>query len=165
MDIGTFQNRFRDLLREVNPENSDEISLAVIKILTAEARRLSRTVQAAVAPPNRRSALAENSRDVGAAVPASSAPPALENPGPASAAEAANLSDAFQDTPPVPENVTEHVEQELQEVADSINKAHKITVFVGAGISTNCGIPVGSDLSFRSSLNKNLGLPIRSRSS
>ena len=33
-------------------------------------------------------------------------------------------------------------EQDLQDVADKIQIARRIIVFVGAGISTNCGIPV-----------------------
>ncbi len=38
------------------------------------------------------------------------------------------------------------VKQELQQVASVINEACRIIMFVGAGISTNCGIPVSIDL-------------------
>ena len=37
---------------------------------------------------------------------------------------------------------TGDVKEELQEVASAINEADRIVLFVGAGISTNCGIPV-----------------------
>ena len=33
--------------------------------------------------------------------------------------------------------------RQLQSIADRIASAKKIVVFTGAGISTNCGIPVG----------------------
>ena len=32
--------------------------------------------------------------------------------------------------------------QELQDIADAIGKSRKVVVITGAGISTNCGIPV-----------------------
>ena len=57
------------------------------------------------------------------------------------------------DTSLIPGDVTNHVEQELQEVASVINEAHRIIVFVGAGISTNCGIPVSIDLYLWPALN------------
>lgn len=47
-----------------------------------------------------------------------------------------------------PEDITNDVEQELQEIASVINEACRIIVFVGAGISTNCGIPVSVNLYF-----------------
>ena len=50
------------------------------------------------------------------------------------------------DTSLIPGDVTNDVEQELQGVASVINEANRIIVFVGAGISTNCGIPVSIDL-------------------
>jgi len=52
------------------------------------------------------------------------------------------------DTSLIPGDVTNDVEQELQEVASVISEACRIIVFVGAGISTNCGIPVSIDLYF-----------------
>ena len=52
------------------------------------------------------------------------------------------------DTETAPKDITDDVEQELQEVASAINEACRIIVFVGAGISTNCGIPVSIDLYF-----------------
>jgi len=33
---------------------------------------------------------------------------------------------------------------ELQEIADVLGKSKKVIVVTGAGISTNCGIPVSS---------------------
>jgi hypothetical protein len=41
-------------------------------------------------------------------------------------------------------NVASHSGQELQEIADMLGKSKKIIVVTGAGISTNCGIPVSS---------------------
>ena len=41
---------------------------------------------------------------------------------------------------------TSTIEQELQDVAGYINEAGRIIVLVGAGISTNCGIPVSNYL-------------------
>lgn len=34
-------------------------------------------------------------------------------------------------------------DKDLQQIADAIGKSRKVIVFTGAGISTNCGIPVG----------------------
>ena len=45
-----------------------------------------------------------------------------------------------------PLDLKNDVEHELQEVAGVINKARRVIVFVGAGISTNCGIPVSIHL-------------------
>jgi hypothetical protein len=39
-------------------------------------------------------------------------------------------------------NVTSKCEALLQEIADTLAKSRKILVVTGAGISTNCGIPV-----------------------
>jgi NAD-dependent histone deacetylase SIR2 len=39
-------------------------------------------------------------------------------------------------------NVTSHCGDVLQEIADSLAKSRKVVVITGAGISTNCGIPV-----------------------
>ncbi len=61
----------------------------------------------------------------------------------------------FGDTSLTPGDVTNDVEQELQEVASIISEACRIIVFVGAGISTNCGIPVSTDLYFWPSLDNN----------
>jgi hypothetical protein len=36
-------------------------------------------------------------------------------------------------------------DQELQQIADSLARARKVVVITGAGISTNCGIPVSGD--------------------
>lgn len=47
-----------------------------------------------------------------------------------------------------PRDITNDVEQELQKVASVMNEARRIIVFAGAGISTNCGIPVSIDLYF-----------------
>ena len=52
------------------------------------------------------------------------------------------------DTSLAPRHVVNNVEQELQEVASVIKEACRILVFVGAGISTNCGIPVSIGLYF-----------------
>ncbi len=54
----------------------------------------------------------------------------------------------FSDTSLILGDVTNDVEQELQEVVGVISEACRIIVFVGAGISTNCGIPVSIDLCF-----------------
>ena len=32
--------------------------------------------------------------------------------------------------------------EELQQIADALGKSRKVVVITGAGISTNCGIPV-----------------------
>lgn len=54
------------------------------------------------------------------------------------------------------------VKQELQDVARVINEAERIVLFVGAGISTNCGIPVSIHLVplavFRLQLSRTFGL-------
>jgi NAD-dependent SIR2 family protein deacetylase len=39
-------------------------------------------------------------------------------------------------------NVEPSSDQELQEIADVLAKSRKVVVITGAGISTNCGIPV-----------------------
>jgi NAD-dependent SIR2 family protein deacetylase len=39
-------------------------------------------------------------------------------------------------------NVGPESEVELQEIADVLGKSRKVLVVTGAGISTNCGIPV-----------------------
>src|SRR5580700_191738 len=39
-------------------------------------------------------------------------------------------------------NVEPGSDQELQEIADVLAKSRKVVVITGAGISTNCGIPV-----------------------
>ena len=39
-------------------------------------------------------------------------------------------------------NVNPGSDQELQQIADSLGKSRKVIVVTGAGISTNCGIPV-----------------------
>ena len=52
------------------------------------------------------------------------------------------------DTLLIPGDVTNHVKQELSEVASIINEAYRIIVFVGAGISTNYGIPISINQSF-----------------
>lgn len=169
MNIRTLRTSLRNLLKKVNPKDSDEINLAIIKILNAEAQRLSRIIRSSAAISNRRSTLAENLRDVEATVPASSISPALKSPGPASESHIAftneNLTGVSQGTPFVPENVTKQIRQEMQKVAESIKNAQNIIVFAGAGISTNCGIPVGSNSSIEPPLNNELGLPIRSGSS
>jgi hypothetical protein len=36
-------------------------------------------------------------------------------------------------------------DQELQQIADSLGRSRKVVVITGAGISTNCGIPVSTD--------------------
>lgn len=41
-------------------------------------------------------------------------------------------------------NVRADTPRELQDVADVLADAKKVVVFTGAGISTNCGIPVSS---------------------
>lgn len=40
------------------------------------------------------------------------------------------------------QDTTACVEQDLVEVAETLKRAERIVVLVGAGISTNCGIPV-----------------------
>ena len=45
---------------------------------------------------------------------------------------------------PTLEDSTTGIEAELQEVAQSLNESENIIVFVGAGISTSCGIPVSA---------------------
>jgi NAD-dependent histone deacetylase SIR2 len=39
-------------------------------------------------------------------------------------------------------NVTPDSDEELQLIADTLGKSRKVVVVTGAGISTNCGIPV-----------------------
>lgn len=39
-------------------------------------------------------------------------------------------------------NVSSACELQLQEIADALSKSKKVVVITGAGISTNCGIPV-----------------------
>jgi accessory colonization factor AcfC len=39
-------------------------------------------------------------------------------------------------------NVEPGFDQKLQEIADILAKSRKVVVITGAGISTNCGIPV-----------------------
>jgi hypothetical protein len=39
-------------------------------------------------------------------------------------------------------NVTPDSDVELQNIADTLGKSRKVVVITGAGISTNCGIPV-----------------------
>ena len=40
-------------------------------------------------------------------------------------------------------HVRPEVDLHMQEVADTMGKSKKVVVVTGAGISTNCGIPVG----------------------
>ena len=54
----------------------------------------------------------------------------------------------FDDTSLTSGDVTNDVEQKLQEVASVISEACRIIVFVSVGISTNCGISVSTDLYF-----------------
>lgn len=42
--------------------------------------------------------------------------------------------------------VTRENNRQLQKIANTLAAAKKIVVFTGAGISTNCGIPVRSQL-------------------
>ena len=42
--------------------------------------------------------------------------------------------------------VTERKPRELQSIADTIAAAKRVVVITGAGISTNCGIPVWNSL-------------------
>ena len=70
----------------------------------------------------------------------------------------ANTSLALRDVP-------NDIGVELQEVVDHIYKAGRIIVFVGAGISTKCGIPVSTNLHSMSSLDNNIpGLSVRNGS-
>lgn len=46
-------------------------------------------------------------------------------------------------------DIANDVRQELPEAAGIISRARRIIVFVGAGISTNCGIPVSIDMHLR----------------
>jgi hypothetical protein len=41
-------------------------------------------------------------------------------------------------------HVRPEVDLHMQQVADTIGKSKKVVVVTGAGISTNCGIPVSS---------------------
>jgi accessory colonization factor AcfC len=41
----------------------------------------------------------------------------------------------------------------LQEIADCLAKAKKIVAVTGAGISTNCGIPVSNSSNIRQNIN------------
>ena len=62
---------------------------------------------------------------------------------------------------PSPNDIAEDTEQELQEVAKNVMEAGRIIVLVGAGISTNCGIPISIVLYFLSPLvNNNPGLSV-----
>ena len=44
--------------------------------------------------------------------------------------------------------VTSDSNRQLQNIANALAAAKKVVVFTGAGISTNCGIPVSSTLSY-----------------
>lgn len=57
--------------------------------------------------------------------------------------------------------VAKDTDQELQEVAENISDAGRVIVFVGAGISTNCGVPVSNVLcSSLPLINNHAGLSI-----
>ena len=60
-------------------------------------------------------------------------------------------------------DITKNIEQELQEVAGNINKAGRVIVFVGAGVSTNCGIPVSIHLYLSPSLSNRVTQDFRSK--
>lgn len=45
-------------------------------------------------------------------------------------------------------SVSSTCEQKLQEIANALSKSKKVVVVTGAGISTNCGIPVSLTLQF-----------------
>jgi len=60
-------------------------------------------------------------------------------------------------------DITRIIEQELQEVASNINKAGSIIIFVGAGISTNCGIPVSIHLHLSPPMNNKVTQDFRSQ--
>ena len=63
-------------------------------------------------------------------------------------------------------DVSNNIGVELQEIVNHIYKAGRIIVFVGAGISTKCDIPVSINLHSMSSLNNNIsGLLIWNESS
>jgi accessory colonization factor AcfC len=60
-------------------------------------------------------------------------------------------------------NVRPEADLQMQEVADVIGKSRKVVVVTGAGISTNCGIPVsyfGSNQTTMSVVNMTTGLPL-----
>ena len=44
------------------------------------------------------------------------------------------------------QEITKHDNRQLQNIANTLASAKKIVVITGAGISTNCGIPVRSEL-------------------
>lgn len=50
-------------------------------------------------------------------------------------------------------NITKSIEQELQKIADNINKANKVIVFLNTEVSTNCDIFISINLYFNLSLN------------
>ena len=61
--------------------------------------------------------------------------------------------------------VTSENNRQLQNIANTLAAAKKVVVFTGAGISTNCGIPVSIRplCLYRSLLITAVGLPLRAR--
>jgi NAD-dependent histone deacetylase SIR2 len=58
-------------------------------------------------------------------------------------------------------NVTPDSDEELQLIADTLGKSRKVVVVTGAGISTNCGIPVSSTQYLNNAcINPESGLPL-----
>ena len=49
-------------------------------------------------------------------------------------------------------DITKNIEQELQKIADNINKADRVIVFVDIRVSTNCSISISIHLYLSSSL-------------
>jgi hypothetical protein len=60
-------------------------------------------------------------------------------------------------------DITRIIEQELQKVVSNINKAGSIIIFVDAGISTNCSIPVSIHLHLSPPLNNKVAQNFQSQ--
>ena len=139
-------------MEQSNPQGDENINRKIINVLHTEIRRLSRKGQKVDFQPTRAhpqssatpSAVAQNHkarlvstsvRNVNSQYKTETIPTLNDQTTPSGDNSSGDASLTVGE-------VSNDIERELQEVAGIIKEASRIIIFGGAGMSTNCGIPV-----------------------